>query len=156
MQLLLEYAAKLFIANASFNEIENKLTTYQQHTGLLFSLESLTNLVNNGRISATAAKISNMLKLRIIGTDTNGKLTPVGKARGQAKAISLLLKEMQAQGFNGKKACIAHCFNETGAKLLSQKIKEAYPACEITLTTTRGVCSYYAEVGGLMVGFEKQ
>ncbi len=97
-----------------------------------------------------------MLKLRIVGTDTNGKLTPVGKARGQAKAISLLLKEMQAQGFNGKKACIAHCFNETGAKLLSQKIKEAYPACEITLTTTRGVCSYYAEVGGLMVGFEKQ
>ena len=156
MQLLLEYAAKLFIANASFNEIENKLTTYQQHTGLLFSLESLTNLVNNGRISATAAKISNMLKLRIVGTDTNGKFTPVGKARGQAKAISLLLKEMQAQGFNGKKACIAHCFNETGAKLLSQKIKEAYPDCEITLTTTRGVCSYYAEVGGLMVGFEKQ
>ena len=48
-----------------------------------------------------------MLKLRIVGTDTNGKLTPVGKARGQAKAISLLLKEMQAQGFNGKKACIA-------------------------------------------------
>ena len=103
MQLLLEYAAKLFIANASFNEIESKLTTYQQHTGLLFSLESLTNLVNNGRISATVAKISNMLKLRIVGTDTNGKLTPVGKARGQAKAISLLLKEMQAQGFNGKK-----------------------------------------------------
>lgn len=156
MQLLLEYAAKLFTANASFNEIESKLTTYQQHTGLLFSLESLTNLVNNGRISATAAKISNMLKLRIIGTDTNGKLTPVGKARGQAKAISLLLKEMQAQGFNGKKACIAHCFNKTGAKLLSKKIKEAYPACEITLTTTRGLCSYYAEVGGLMVGFEKQ
>ncbi len=124
MQLLLEYAAKLFIANASFNEIENKLTTYQQHTGLLFSLESLTNLVNNGRISATAAKISNMLKLRIIGTDTNGKLTPVGKARGQAKAISLLLKEMQAQGFNGKKACIAHCFLRLGPSYFPKRSRK--------------------------------
>ncbi|MBU5279158.1 DegV family protein [Ligilactobacillus animalis] len=156
MQLLVEYAAKLFAAEAPFSEIESKLTTYQQHTGLLFSLESLTNLVNNGRISVAAAKISNMLKLRIVGTDTEGKLTPVGKARGQIKAINLLLKEMQAQGFNGKKACIAHCFNETGAESLSQKIKETYPACEVTVTTTRGVCSYYAEVGGLMVGFEKQ
>lgn len=41
MQLLVEYAAKLFAAEAPFSEIESKLTTYQQHTGLLFSLESL-------------------------------------------------------------------------------------------------------------------
>lgn len=156
MQLLVEYAAKLFAADLPFSEIEAKLTAYQQQTGLLFSLESLTNLVNNGRISAAAAKISNILKLRIVGTDTDGKLAPVGKARGQAKAIALLVKEMQNQDFNGKKACIAHCFNESGAELLAKKIKEAYPECEVTLTPTRGVCSYYAEVGGLMVGFEKQ
>lgn len=154
MQLLLEYAAQLLAEDCDFMTLTQKLSDYQTKTGLLFSLESLTNLVNNGRISATAAKVSNLLKLRIIGTDTDGKLAPIGKARGQAKAISLLLKEMQANNFNGKKACISHCFNETGAKALKEKILAVAPDCEISINETRGVCSYYAEVGGLLVGFE--
>lgn len=156
MELLAYKAAELFEKQASFEEITTKLLEYRQKTGLLFSLKSLTNLVNNGRVSKTAAKISGILNLRIIGTDTDGKLAPLIKARGQSKTLKAILKEMEKQDFNGKEVCIAHCFDQVGAEALQEMILAKYPTCQITITKTRGICSYYAEVGGLMVGFEKK
>lgn len=154
MELLIHKAVTLINEGVSFDGIKQALTLYLTKTKLIFSLESLTNLVNNGRVSRATAKVANLLKLRIVGTDTEGKLTPLGKARGQAKALSLILNEMEASGFTEGKVCIAHCLNEAGAKLLAEKIKAQHPKAQITLTKTRGICSYYAEQGGLMVGFE--
>lgn len=154
MELLIHKAVTLINEGVSFDGIKQALTLYLPKTKLIFSLESLTNLVNNGRVSRATAKVADLLKLRIVGTDTDGKLTPLGKARGQSKALTLILNEMEASGFSEGKVCIAHCLNEVGASLLAEKIKARHPKAQVTLTHTRGICSYYAEQGGLMVGFE--
>ena len=50
---------------------------------------------------------------------------------------------------------IDHCYNEAGAEQLRDLIKKEYPEAAVTIDKTRGLCSFYAEKGGLMVGFER-
>ena len=37
---------------------------------------------------------------------------------------------------------------------LLERIRKKYPLAEINIVPTRGICSYYAEKGGLMIAFE--
>lgn len=155
MTLLLEKIAELIKQGLSPEEIVDQVQKYQQHTHLLFSLESLENLANNGRISHTMATFAHMFKIRVIGmASAKGELDPVGKARGEKKAFSLLLKTMEEKGFKGHKVRLVHCQNQAGALALQEKILEAHPTSQITITKSRGLCSYYAEQGGIMIGFE--
>ena len=62
---------------------------------------------------------------------------------------------MKGLGFAGDKIRIAHCFNETGAKKLQDLILAEYPQTHVQIYPTGGLCSFYAEKGGLLVGFEK-
>lgn len=48
---------------------------------------------------------------------------------------------------------IDHCENEADAEKLKELLLAEYPEAEITIRPMRGLCSFYAERGGLMVGF---
>ena len=58
-------------------------------------------------------------------------------------------------GFRGGKLRIAHCQNEAAALELKARIESVFPQTDVTIQPCRGLCSYYAEKGGLLVGFEK-
>ena len=76
------------------------------------------------------------------------------KARGEKKAMAAIQKIMSELNYNGGKVIIDHCFNEKDANKLKELIIAAYPNADVRIEETRGLCSFYAEVGGLMVGFE--
>jgi fused signal recognition particle receptor len=62
-----------------------------------------------------------------------------------------LMKEMN---YNGGKVIIDHCFNETDAIAVKEHILASFPNADVRIAETRGLCSFYAEVGGLLVGVE--
>ena len=51
---------------------------------------------------------------------------------------------------------IAHCQNREGAEKLQKLIGEKFPKAQTEISRCLGLCSYYAEKGGLLVAFEKQ
>ena len=53
------------------------------------------------------------------------------------------------------KVQIAHCQNEAAANKLKEMIASSLPGVTVNIGINRGLCSYYAEKGGLLVGFEK-
>ena len=59
-------------------------------------------------------------------------------------------------GFAGGKVRIRHSENQAAAKQLAQIIRESFPNCDIRIGVNRGLCSYYAEKGGVLVGFESK
>ena len=61
---------------------------------------------------------------------------------------------MKEINYNGGKVLIDHCFNETDALALKDHILASYPNADVRLADTKGLCSFYAEVGGLMIGVE--
>jgi len=61
---------------------------------------------------------------------------------------------MKERGFAGGKTRIAHCFNLEAASRLKEIILDAFPKADIFIEPTTALCSFYAEQGGLLVGFE--
>ena len=138
-----------------FETIKEKAIEYHNHTHILFCLESMMNLARNGRTSMAVAKIAGMLGIRVCGDVKGGMITPVHKPRGAKKATETLVEMMKERGFyDGAQLRIAHCFGEQQAKDLANAVLAEFPNTRVTIEPTTALCSFYAEAGGLMIGFE--
>ena len=49
---------------------------------------------------------------------------------------------------------VGHCQNEVLAQDLCSELLHLFPQADIKSYPLRGLCSYYAERGGIMLGFE--
>ena len=65
MELIIEKLIELIEEEKSFEEIETSIKAYMETTHLIFSLESLKNLVNNGRVNPAVAAVAGVLGIRI-------------------------------------------------------------------------------------------
>ena len=138
-----------------FETIKEKTLEYYKNTHILFCLESMMNLARNGRVSIAAAKIAGVLGIRAVGDVKAGMITPVHKPRGAKKATETLVQMMKERGFyDGAQLRIAHCFGESQALALRDAVVKEFPNTRFTLEPTTALCSFYAEAGGLMIGFE--
>lgn len=155
MQLILEKYHELVSAGMSFDDICAKIKEYLTHTHLIFSLESLDNFAKNGRVNPIVARAAGVLGLRIVGrASAEGTLEPMHKCRGEKKALQQLLSMMKEAGYHGGKVRLAHAYNLPAAEAMAGMIRDEWPESDITITLNRGLCCYYAEDGGLLVGFE--
>jgi DegV family protein with EDD domain len=146
---------ELFEQQADHDTIVRVGYEYLATTRLAFSLESLHNLAANGRVPAVVAKATGILGIRLIGkASTEGTLQPVGKARGEGKVVPELFKHMKEAGYHGGRVRIHHCINPVGAQRMKDTLLEAFPTADIVIDTTKGLCSFYAEQGGMLIGYE--
>ena len=156
LTLIVEKLEALILSGKSYEEICEYMPKYLQQTGLLFSLESLNNFAANGRVSPAVAKIAGVLGIRIVGKASDaGTLEPTDKCRGEAKAVSTIMKHLKENGLKNGRVQIAHCRNEKAAAALKGMIEAALPDVTVKIGKNLGLCSYYAERGGLLVGYEK-
>lgn len=155
MQLVIEKLAALIAEGKAFESIEVEIREYLSHTHLIFCLQSLANLARNGRVNPVVAKLAGVLGIRIVGIASEvGTLELLHKPRGAAKALDTIRSVMKEGGYRGGRVRIAHCQNEVGAAQLAAKIRASYPEAEIKIVPATALCSFYAEVGGLMIGYE--
>lgn len=153
--LIVDKLRELIKSGIDFEEIKEKIIEYKTRTHLFFSLESLMNFANNGRVSMTVARFTGLLGIRAVGkASLEGTLEVTDKSRGEKNAIQTLFKNMLNAGYDGGKVRIHHCQNSDGAKALSKMLKEKFPKASIIIEKTGGLCSFYAEQGGLLIGFE--
>ena len=156
MKLLIEKIAELYLNGKSFEDICQKFSDYSKSTALIFMLESMRNLANNGRVSKIASKAAGILGIRAVGkASAKGDLELLDKCRGQEKAISSIYKTMIDLGYSGGKVRIANCLNEKGALNLKELILNDFNNADIEVYSCGGLCSFYAEKGGLLIGLEK-
>ena len=156
LTIVLHGIEKMIQGDIRFVDLEEEIAEFRMHTHLLFILQSLHNLSLNGRVSPTVAKIAGLLKINLIGTASkDGKLEPLTKARGMKKAMRELLKYMKDDNYHGGEVIIDHCENEKDAETIKEKLQAEYPDAQITIRPMHGFCSFYAEEGGLMIGFNE-
>lgn len=139
----------------SFEQVVEAITHYQENTKLLFVLAKVDNLVKNGRLSKLIGAVVGLLNIRMVGeaSDT-GTLELLQKARGAKKALTAAVDEVLKAGYKGGRIIIAHRNNEKFCQQFSEVIKEKFPAADISFLPTSGLCSFYAEEGGLLMGYE--
>ena len=155
MKLIIEKLSDLILQNKEYEAIYDEITEYTNKTGLMFMLESMKNLANNGRVSQIAAKAAGILGIRVVGKASDkGDLQPLEKCRGENKAVSSIFSNMLEIGYKGGKARLGHCCNPLAAQKLCAIIKEKFANADIEVYHSGGLCSFYEEKGGLMIGFE--
>lgn len=155
--LILDQLEHWITEGREYEQIVEDIRHYQSHTHLAFSLESLTNLARNGRVSPAVAKIAGVLGIRVMGVASEvGTLEALHKCRGEKKSIETIFSEMQKRGYAGGRVKIAHCFNMDAAEMLRNLILANWPKADVSIEPCGALCSFYAERGGLLVGFEDQ
>ena len=153
--LVIEKLAQLMAEGLSFDEIDAKVREYLKTTRLCFSLESIENLARNGRCSMAVAKLVGVMGIRIVGRASDeGTLQQLHKCRGEKKALVAVFDEMKSRGYCGGKVWIDHCLNLNAAMALKEAIRAEFPESVVHIGTCMGLCSYYAEHGGLLIGYE--
>lgn len=145
----------LIAQGLDFDQVVAEMTAYQEKTKLVFVLEKVDNLVKNGRLSKVKAAVVGLLNVRLVGqASSEGTLELLQKARGHKKAVSTSYAEMKKAGYQGGRVNIAHNNNDKFSQQLADLIKADYPEAEIFTVQLSGLCSFYAEAGGMMVGYE--
>lgn len=153
--MIVEKLWELISSGLEFDEVKKQVLEYANHTHILFCLESMINLARNGRVSPAAATIAGLLGIRAAGDVKEGQIIAVSKPRGAKKATQVLLDMLKERGFrNDSQLRIAHCFGEEQAQALIDAVRAEFPGAKIKLEPTTALCSFYAEAGGLMIGFE--
>lgn len=157
LTMIVRKLQQLIAQKMAFEEIVENITEYCKKIKVFFILESMDNLVKSGRVSAIAGKLAGMLGIKILGqASAEGTIELLRKARGKDVIYKKTVEDMLANGYQGGKIIISHCFNEERVKFFLDIIKESFPDVEAEVMQTGGLCSYYAENKGLIISFERE
>ena len=141
----------------SYEEVVTEITAYQAKTKLLFVLAKVDNLVKNGRLSKLLGAVVGLLNIRMVGeASQDGKLELLQKARGAKKSLIAAFDELIKAGYAGGQIIIAHRNNLKFCQQFSEMVRERFPQAVIKVIPTSGLCSFYAEENGLLMGYEIQ
>lgn len=155
MVMLCEKLRELILAGHDAEEIYRQIKEYNEHCFLYFALASLDNLARNGRVSPILAKGIKILGIRILGTaSTEGMLEPLSKCRGDRRSIPAIIEFMKEKGYQGGRVVITHNGNHEAAMELKRQLKTTFGTRSGEIHRTRGLCSYYAEPGSIMLAFD--
>lgn len=155
MRLLIEKLKEMIEEDLPFEEILEKGQDYLNHSRLFFALKSLHNFAMNGRVSKAVASAIGVLNISIFATASEeGTIQQISKCRGEKKVVKSMIEHLENAGYHGGKVRISHADNLKLAHNVRDKILELYPNADIIVYPMGGLCTYYAEIGGLLVGCE--
>ena len=155
MRLLIEKLKEMIEEDLPFEEIVEKGQDYLNHSRLFFALKSLHNFAMNGRVSKAVASAIGVLNISIFATASEeGTIQQISKCRGEKKVVKSMIEHLENAGYHGGKVRISHADNLKLAHNVRDKIFELYPNADIIVYPMGGLCTYYAEIGGLLVGCE--
>lgn len=155
MVLLTQAIANFIKEDPSFEVVVEKARNYHSKTKLLFALASVDNLVKNGRLSKLVGRVVGLLNIRMVGqASTEGTLELLHKSRGQKRTVTAIWDEMKKNNYQGGRVAISHCDNPEICAMITTAIHAEFPNADVQAYPTSGLCSYYAEQGGILMGYE--
>ena len=149
----------LIAAGKTFEQIVDAVEEKIRSMHTLFVLDSLDNLVKNGRISKTVALLANVLSIRLLMSDDgHGAIKNISKARGIKGALSQMVetcrKHTEGLAAASQRLVISYCNCPERARQVRDMIREKCPAIgEIVMTPTSALSSMYANDGGVVIAY---
>ena len=149
----------LIAAGKSFEQIVELVEEKIRSMHTLFVLDSLDNLVKNGRISRTVALLANVLSIRLLMSDDgHGAIKNISKARGIKGALTQMVetcrKHTEGLAAASQRLVISYCNCPERARQVRDMIREKCPAIgEIVMTPTSALSSMYANDGGVVIAY---
>ncbi len=150
---VVERIARLAREGKTFDAIEEEIKTYVDEQNIFFILESMDNLIKNGRIPKLAGKAVNVLNMKPIMCGEDGSIGLFQINRGFKKSLMKLAAEViKIQAEKGAAfITISHSRAEEKAKQFQTAIQNEIQNATIRIVQTKGLSSVYADRGGIVV-----
>lgn len=137
-------------------QIVEKVNEYIKEMKTFFLLESLENLMKNGRLSKVKGTIATLLNIKpVMGANKAGDIMLVESVRGYRRAFMRFIEIIGEQGekLEEKVIGIAHCNCLERAEEFKSELMKRYKFKDIIIVETAGLSSVYANQGGIIVAF---
>lgn len=147
---------ELLMQNLKFDEIINAVNKYVSKMRTLFILDSLDNLVKNGRISNLKAMLASFLHIvPIMGENGKGEIVLLEQVRGNKKAFNRLIDMIGESGvdFENTVLGITHSNAKEKAENLKNEILRRFKFKDVLIFAAGGLSTVYADDGGIVVAF---
>ncbi len=155
LSLFSQKAEHMIHDGLNFEAVAEQLQKHVANIKTIFALSSFDNLVKNGRINKVVGMVAGKLGIWGIGGATNeGRIITKDKVKGKNRMMSSIIEDMKKNNFHCGNVIITHCQNHELAVRLKEKISEVWEKSDISIFPSGGLCSYYAERGGLIIAYE--
>lgn len=137
----------------SFEEIHKDIEQYADEQRTFFILESMDNLIKNGRIPKLAGKAVNVLNMKPIMKSEHGTIALHQINRGFKKSLMRLADDLIKISKEKSADLITICYSqaEDKAEMLKNRLQEEIENAKILMIQTKGLASAYADYGGIVV-----
>lgn len=155
--MLLTHAAREKKKGKTIDELADYVRDTIQHQCHWFTVDDLNHLRRGGRLNATSAIIGTVLSIKpVMHTDSEGRLTPVAKARGMKQALTELVNAMdrlalQPVGEQYVLICHADCWDSVD--FVKGLLKERYGITDVRAEFIGPVIGSHTGVGTLGLFF---
>lgn len=153
--LLAQKVYELAKAGMPFDQVVAQAERTVKDTNTLFVLENLDNLKKNGRLTRVQAMLTGALRIKLImGSTPEGEICKHGQALSIKQALAKIVDIMAVDERHiGKMLYIAQCLCPDRAQQLWELAKKSCQFAGVVITATRGLSSYYANSGGVIVAY---
>ena len=143
------------VKDKSFEEVVPAIESEVNNSTTMFVLESMKNLIKNGRIKKSAGLIANVLNIRPIMISKDGDIELFEINRGIKKSLDKMIKAIESECKAGAPnlITISYVKNKERAEQIKDKIEELYQDVIVHVRHTNGLSSGYADIGGIVIGF---
>lgn len=138
-----------------FEEIVEKTEEFIEGMRTFFVLESLENLVKNGRIGRIKGAVASALSMMPVMRATDGNIEMHEMARGKKNAHKKLLQTIEHFAVDPQRdtIVISHCQSPEVAQRLAEEVAALKRFRRIEITGMNLLSSMYANRGGIVVSF---
>lgn len=133
-EMLLERIYRLMEQDLEFDEIVTQITTLNERSNLIISVENLISLFKSGRLSRTKAAIGTVMRIKPLIKMEEGKLNLFKAARSHKKVISEIIEQMKAttEGYQTLYVRVQSKNSLEQAHILLDTIKETFNNVVVT------------------------
>lgn len=154
MCLIVRKLRELILQGLDFDAVVAETRRCMEASRIIFSLSSYNNLIKNGRMNRIVGLAAHTLNLWGVGIGSpEGEIAFRRMARGSKRAVEAIVHDMKERSGSVDTVVIDHCVNPDFAEKLRAAVLAEWPGAAVTVRSTRGLCSYYAEKNGVIVGY---
>lgn len=130
LKFLVEKANQLSMEGKTASEIEAIINNEKKNTGINLTVGTLEYLKRGGRLTTAQAAIGTLLNIKPIIALIDGKLEPIDKVRGKAKAIEAMIGNIPE---NVKRISLCQIDNMEEAEEVQALLRVRFPKAEVMI-----------------------
>ncbi len=138
--------------------IAAELARVRTHSGLLFTVDTMENLIRSGRVSRAKGWLAGLLDLKpILSLDQDGRISPVDRVRGRRALLPRiveLLEELLPPARERLRLGVVHADVPRVAEEVRQALVTRFTPLEVIVTTVTPVIAAHAGPGAWGVAWQ--